>query len=82
LGEWKGANWWCVLFPPLCFLDFSNGVAVSAGFEDKKKEEKSVQQAAGDTVKVKKAAPVYTKEDEQPIKVKFFVVELWEKLFD
>jgi stage II sporulation protein R len=85
LGEGKGANWWCVLFPPLCFLDFSNGVAVSAGFEDKKdhKEAKSVQQAAGDTdAKTKKTAPVYTKDDEQPIKVKFFVVELWEKLFD
>ncbi|MBC7340085.1 MAG: stage II sporulation protein R [Firmicutes bacterium] len=21
LGEGKGQNWWCVLFPPLCFLD-------------------------------------------------------------
>ncbi|MGE7594088.1 stage II sporulation protein R [Peribacillus frigoritolerans] len=29
LGEGDGANWWCVLFPPLCFLDFSNGTAVS-----------------------------------------------------
>ena len=29
LGEGKGANWWCVLYPPLCFLDFSNSVAVS-----------------------------------------------------
>jgi stage II sporulation protein R len=35
LGEGKGANWWCVLFPPLCFLDFSNGVAVSDGFEER-----------------------------------------------
>ncbi len=36
LGEGTGANWWCVLYPPLCFLDFSNGVAVqSDGFEDK-----------------------------------------------
>ncbi|MGN7399328.1 stage II sporulation protein R [Cytobacillus praedii] len=33
LGDGNGANWWCVLFPPLCFLDFSNGVAVSDGFE-------------------------------------------------
>ncbi|MFT8319238.1 MAG: stage II sporulation protein R [Sporolactobacillus sp.] len=30
LGDGKGANWWCVLFPPLCFLDFSNSEAVSA----------------------------------------------------
>jgi stage II sporulation protein R len=22
LGEGQGANWWCVLYPPLCFLDF------------------------------------------------------------
>jgi stage II sporulation protein R len=29
LGDGEGANWWCVLFPPLCFLDFSNGTAVS-----------------------------------------------------
>ena len=21
LGEGKGQNWWCVLFPPLCFID-------------------------------------------------------------
>nr|WP_040513761.1 stage II sporulation protein R [Gracilibacillus halophilus] len=28
LGEAKGANWWCVVFPPLCFLDFSFGTTV------------------------------------------------------
>ncbi|BDG49123.1 MULTISPECIES: stage II sporulation protein R [Parageobacillus] len=28
LGNGKGANWWCVLFPPLCFLDFGNSDAV------------------------------------------------------
>lgn len=28
LGKGNGANWWCVLFPPLCFLDFENGDAV------------------------------------------------------
>src|SRR5690554_1789254 len=25
IGDGRGDNWWCVLFPPLCFLDFSNG---------------------------------------------------------
>ena len=40
LGAGTGANWWCVLFPPLCFLDFSNGVAVSEGF-DEEEEKKS-----------------------------------------
>lgn len=174
LGEGKGANWWCVLYPPLCFLDFSNGVAVSDGFEGKKtakaaaapkvetaddskveiaddskvetaydskvenaddskvetavdskvetnsevdvaskvdtvskvetepKVEQAPKHVVEDTVteetdsaaignqeekklkKVhhKKAAPVYTAEDEQEVKVKFFVVELWQKMFD
>lgn len=34
LGEGMGANWWCVLFPPLCFLDFSNGDAVDNSIEE------------------------------------------------
>lgn len=24
LGEGKGKNWWCVLYPPLCFLDIKS----------------------------------------------------------
>ena len=26
LGDAKGQNWWCVMFPPLCFVDISSGV--------------------------------------------------------
>lgn len=26
IGESKGKNWWCVLYPPLCFVDISHGV--------------------------------------------------------
>ncbi|MGI6604918.1 MAG: stage II sporulation protein R [bacterium] len=29
LGQGQGANWWCVLFPPLCFVDASTGPAVT-----------------------------------------------------
>ena len=25
LGEGKGKNWWCVMFPPLCILEGENG---------------------------------------------------------
>lgn len=25
IGEGKGQNWWCVMFPPLCFVDITNG---------------------------------------------------------
>lgn len=27
IGEGKGSNWWCVLFPPLCFVDITNSIA-------------------------------------------------------
>ena len=26
LGEASGQNWWCVMFPPLCFVDVTSGV--------------------------------------------------------
>lgn len=26
IGEGKGQNWWCVMFPPLCFIDVTNGL--------------------------------------------------------
>ena len=29
LGEGKGKNWWCVLYPPLCFVDINDDTAVA-----------------------------------------------------
>ena len=26
IGDGEGKNWWCVMFPPLCFVDENNGV--------------------------------------------------------
>ena len=26
IGKAEGQNWWCVMFPPLCFVDISNGI--------------------------------------------------------
>ena len=26
IGNASGQNWWCVMFPPLCFVDVSSGV--------------------------------------------------------
>ena len=26
LGSASGQNWWCVMFPPLCFVDISSGI--------------------------------------------------------
>ncbi|UCZ53034.1 stage II sporulation protein R [Bacillus shivajii] len=45
LGDGQGDNWWCVLFPPLCFLDFSNdeGKADQAEIEAAEEEEVEVK---------------------------------------
>lgn len=55
VGQGQGQNWWCVLFPPLCFVDIDTGDAV-------KKDEAS--------------------DEEGPkIKVKFFLVEVFQTLY-
>lgn len=33
IGQAKGKNWWCVMFPSLCFIDVSSGIV-----DDKAKE--------------------------------------------
>lgn len=33
IGNHEGKNWWCVMFPPLCFVDISSGIV-----EDDSKE--------------------------------------------
>ena len=30
LGQAKGKNWWCVMFPPLCFVDITHSLAYNA----------------------------------------------------
>ncbi|KAA6452119.1 stage II sporulation protein R [Bacillus swezeyi] len=72
LGEGEGANWWCVLFPPLCFLDFSNGEAVKSPDEDQAKEEKTTETDA---------LASSGEEKEEDKEVKFFLVEWFTGLF-
>jgi len=47
IGEAQGQNWWCVLFPPLCFIDLSNGDAVRTGAAGEVREERRAQANAG-----------------------------------
>lgn len=95
LGEGTGANWWCVLFPPLCFLDFSSGTAVSDGFEDKGKNVSDDTKIDLTTHKEKKNdvtaksnsddhsnEQLYVEENEEDVEVKFFLVEFIENIFD
>ena len=34
IGEAKGQNWWCVMFPSLCFVDISSGVVPDDSKQD------------------------------------------------
>jgi len=95
LGEGTGANWWCVLFPPLCFLDFSSGTAVSDGFEEKGKNVSDDTKINQTTHKGKENdvtakansddhsnEQLYVEENEEDVKVKFFIVEFIENIID
>lgn len=34
IGEAKGRNWWCVMFPSLCFVDISSGIVPEESKEE------------------------------------------------
>lgn len=67
LGEGKGKNWWCVMFPPLCFIDVTHGLTDSKTKAELKKvlteEEFKMISSTKDGERV-------------PIKLKFKIVEI------
>ncbi len=67
IGEGKGKNWWCVMFPPLCFVDINHGIT-------DKKTEKNLRK-----VLTKEEYNMIIAENEE-VKLKFKVVELVEKV--
>lgn len=78
LGDGKGANWWCVLFPPLCFLDFSNGEAVAKN----ESPEPQADSAAVSATPFEASSFVVNEEQEEEVQVKFLWKELWDKLME
>lgn len=38
IGEGKGENWWCVMYPPLCYIDAASGVVPLEGKEQLRQE--------------------------------------------
>lgn len=66
IGEAKGQNWWCSLFPPLCFVDISSGVIDESSEENLKnnlsKDEFEIITSDSETVKLKfKLVEVFSK---------------------
>ena len=69
IGKGEGANWWCVLFPPLCFVDVTHGTVPDTVKENLKEalteEEYSIVTSADE-------------DSDIPIKIKFKIVELFQ----
>ncbi|MCJ8012808.1 stage II sporulation protein R [Paenibacillus sp. KQZ6P-2] len=85
LGAGRGQNWWCVLFPPLCFIDAGSGDAAAqpaaAKAETPKEQAGKVKKTAynpaeakGQSVKSTDTAPVKASEPQ----VRFFLWDLFE----
>lgn len=51
LGAGKGENWWCVLFPPLCFIDLTTSVTVEP--EQKVDEDRTRKPVADDDIEAR-----------------------------
>lgn len=64
LGDGKGKNWWCVMFPPMCFIDVTKGKIE----EDKSKEELDA---------VIENANRSQNNDTNNIKIKFKILEIF-----
>ena len=66
IGEAKGKNWWCVMFPSLCFIDISSGVVSSEGKENL---EKNLDSESYEIISESKVSPEF--------KFKFKVLEMF-----
>lgn len=70
IGEGKGKNWWCVMFPPLCFIDVTHGLTSKRTEGELKK---ILTEEEFNMIKNARS------EEEIPIKLKFKIVELLEE---
>lgn len=71
IGEAKGKNWWCVMFPPLCFVDENNGVI------DKETDEKLRSVLTKEEYNLISEDNIEKTKD---VKMKFKIVEIIEAL--
>lgn len=68
IGEAEGKNWWCVMFPPLCFVDETYNVV------DKNSDEEMKCLLTEEEYQV-------LKNEKAPVKVKFKLLKSVKKLF-
>ncbi len=70
IGEGKGKNWWCVMFPPLCYVDVTSGIVPSDQMD---KLKASISEEEYELIT--KSTSLSNKD--MPIKFKFKIVEVF-----
>ncbi|NMA54320.1 MAG: stage II sporulation protein R [Firmicutes bacterium] len=80
LGDGQGHNWWCVLFPPLCFVSGSSGHITPPGDVslDSMIETKRVLAASKSGAEKSTGSNPDGNGDE--LEIRFKVAEIWEKV--
>jgi len=68
IGSAKGENWWCVMFPPLCFVDISSGIVPD---DSKETIENSLSEEEYDII---------SNQSSPSIKFKFSLIEIFQNL--
>lgn len=78
IGNSAGQNWWCVLFPPLCFVTPTNGVVPEESKNNLKEninsEEYELINSSNSSI-----SSVSSVSEDNSIKLKFKLVELFNK---
>ena len=67
IGKANGQNWWCVMFPPLCFVDSSTGIVSD-----------SSKQTLKETLS-KENYRIISEREKSDITIKFKLIEFFEK---
>lgn len=74
IGKASGQNWWCVMFPPLCFVDITKG---QVAYNETEKQMKEVlTEDEYEKIDNTKVANASTKPKKVEVKFKFKVVEM------
>jgi len=69
IGKAEGQNWWCVMFPPLCFVDVTSGVVPEESKEN-------LEENLGD----EEYELISDAENDSILNVKFKIIELFESI--
>ncbi len=69
IGKAEGQNWWCVMFPPLCFVDVTSGVVPEESKEN-------LQENLGD----EEYELISDTKNSSVLDIKFKIIELFESI--